>query len=87
MMSSKLASLGLLKIKLFWNKDYDVIIFVHDLTNKILSRDSNYIVDAVMWSKFGKFSIFTKDVIIISILQGLNQKKHLFWGVVLVQVQ
>ena len=78
---------GLLTIKVFWNKDYDVIIYVNELTNKILSRDSNYIVDAVMWSKFGKFSIFTKDVIIISILQGLNQKKHLFWGVVLVQVQ
>ena len=78
---------GLLTIKVFWNKDYDVIIYVIELTNKILLRNSNYIVDAVMWSKFGKFSIFTKDVIIISILQELNQKKHLFWGVVLVQVQ
>ena len=78
---------GLLTIKVFWNKDYDVIIYVIELTNKILSRNSNYIVDAVMWSKFGKFSIFTKDVIIISILQELNQKKHLFWGMVLVQVQ
>ena len=78
---------GLLTIKVFWNKDYDVIIYVIELTNKILSRNSNYIVDVVMWSKFGKFSIFTKDVIIISILQELNQKKHLFWGVVLVQVQ
>ena len=78
---------GLLTIKVFWNKDYDVIIYVIELTNKIFSRNSNYIVDAVMWSKFGKFSIFTKDVIIISILQELNQKKHLFWGVVLVQVQ
>ena len=78
---------GLLTIKVFWNKDYDVIIYVIELTNKILSRNSNYIVDAVMWSKFGKFSIFPKDVIIISILQELNQKKHLFWGVVLVQVQ
>ena len=63
MMSSKLASLGLLKIKLFWNKDYDVIIFVHDLTNKILSRDSNYIVDAVMWSKFGNFIVSMSKVI------------------------
>ena len=29
-------------------KVYDVIISVHDITNKILSRDSNYIVDVVM---------------------------------------
>ena len=25
---------------------------VHDVTNKILSPDSNYIVDVVMWPKF-----------------------------------
>ena len=28
---------------------YDVIIFVHDINNKILSRNPNYIVDVVMW--------------------------------------
>ena len=28
--------LGLLKIKIVWNKGYDTIIFVHDVTNKIL---------------------------------------------------
>ena len=53
MMSAEMAMLGLLKIKLFWNKGYDVISYVHDVINKILSRDSNYIVDLVMWSKFG----------------------------------
>ena len=31
----------------FWNKDYDVITSVCDVTNKILSLDSNYIVDVV----------------------------------------
>ena len=48
MMSAKLASLGLLKIKVFGNKGYDVINYVHDVSNKILSRGSNYIVDVVM---------------------------------------
>ena len=48
-MSAKMASLGHLKIKVFWNKGYDVIIFVHNVTNKILSRDSHCIVDVVMW--------------------------------------
>ena len=47
MISTKVATLGLFKIKLLWNKD-DVIISVHDVTNKILSRDSNYIAEAVM---------------------------------------
>ena len=49
MMSAKMAALGLLKMTVFWNKVYDVIISIHDVTNKILSRDSNYIVDTIMW--------------------------------------
>ena len=48
MMSAKMASPGLLKITVFRNKGYDVMIYVHDLTNKILSRDSSYIVDVFM---------------------------------------
>ena len=48
MMSAKMATLGLLKIKVFKNKDYDIIVFVHDVINKILSRDSDYILDVVM---------------------------------------
>ena len=46
--SAKWATLGLLKIKGFLNKGYDGIISVHNVTNKILSCDSNYIVDVVM---------------------------------------
>ena len=38
MMSAKLATLGLIKLKVNWNKGYDAIVFVHDVTNKILSR-------------------------------------------------
>ena len=45
MMSTKVATAGLLKITVFRNKGYDVIIPVDDGTNKILSRDLNYIVD------------------------------------------
>ena len=70
-MSAKLATLGFLKIKAFWNKGYDVIIFAGDV-NKILSRDSNYIVDVVMWPKFGNSSISMREVIITSILQEFD---------------
>ena len=48
MMSAKMATLGPLKRKVFRNKGYYVIIFAHDVTNKILSRHSNYIVYVVM---------------------------------------
>ena len=68
MMSAKMAAPGLLKITVFWNKGYGVIVYVHDITNKILSRDSNYIVDVVMWPTFGNSNISMREVIIISIL-------------------
>ena len=35
MISSKLATPGVLKIKIFWNEGYEVIISVQDVTNKI----------------------------------------------------
>ena len=62
-MSAKLATPGLLKIKIFRNKAYDVIILHYDVTNKILLRDSNYIVDMVM---FGNSSISMRKVTITS---------------------
>ena len=53
MMSAKLATLDLLKIKLFQNKGYDVISSVYQVTNtmnQVISRESNYIVDGVITS-------------------------------------
>ena len=55
---------------------------VDDVTNKILSRDSNYIADVLMWPKFDSSSISMRDVIVISI-----SKKEVFWGVLLVEVE
>ena len=48
MMSAKITTPGLLKIRAFWNNGYDVIISVYDVTNKIISRDSNYTIDVIM---------------------------------------
>ena len=45
MISSKLAAVGVLEIKLFRNKNYDVINSVHDVTKKILLSDPIYIED------------------------------------------
>ena len=67
-MSAKMATPDLLEVTAFWNKGYDVIIPVDDVTNKILSRDSNYIVDVFMWPKFGNCSISMREVITTSIL-------------------
>ena len=82
--SGKLAILGLFKIMLFWNKYYNVIIFVHGVT-KNLSRDSKYIVDAVLWSNFGKSSISLSFHNLDFI--RIWPEKTIFWGVLFVQVQ
>ena len=68
MMSAKLATLGALKIKLFWNKFYGIKIPVHYGTNEILSPDSNYIVNVVVQSKIGNSRISMREVTITSIL-------------------
>ena len=48
MMSAKLATLALLKIKVFRNKGYDVKSSVHGIIGKFLSHDLNYAVNVVM---------------------------------------
>ena len=58
-----MATPGLLKLTIFWNKSYDVIIPVDEVINKTLSRDSNYIVDVFMWPKCGNCSISMREVI------------------------
>ena len=87
MMSAKVAAPALLKIKAFWNKVYCVIYSVYEVTNKILSHESNYSMDVVMWPKFGNCHICIREVIITSILWGFDQKNRFFSEVVLVQVQ
>ena len=86
-MTVKLANVGLFKIKLFWNKGYDVIVSAYHVTNKTLSRESNYVVGVVMWPKFGISSISVREVVITSFLYGFHQEKRLFWGVLLDQAQ
>ena len=47
-MSTKLATQSLVKIKWFGNEGYEIIIFVFDVTNKILSHESNVVVLVVI---------------------------------------
>ena len=75
-MSAKLTNIDPLKMKIFWNKGYDFIIFAHNVTKNILSRDWNYTVDMVMWPKFGNSSISVSEVIITLILYGIEQKTN-----------
>ena len=78
MISAKIVTLALLKIKVFSNNSYDVIISGHGVANITLSCDSNYIVGVFMRQKLGNFSISMRENIVTSILLGFNQKNHLF---------
>ena len=53
MMSAKVSTPALLKIMVFWNEGYDVIISVDDVTNKNLWHDSNYIL--LVWQSVNQF--------------------------------
>ena len=57
-----MATPGPPKITVFWNKGYDVIISVDDVTNKILWYDPNYIIDVFIWAKLGNSSISMTEV-------------------------
>ena len=77
-MSAKIVTVAFLKITVFLNKGYDLITSVHDVTNKILLRDLNYVVDAVIRPKIGNSNISLTEVIVTSILYGFDQKNHFF---------
>ena len=52
MMSGKLATLGLIKLKLTWNKGYDAIVSVHHVTQISLymwAYDQNLVTLAFLW--------------------------------------
>ena len=61
MLSAKLATLGLLKLIVAWNKDCGNMIFVHDVTSKFYhvtqsalynwSYDQNLVILAFLWQK------------------------------------
>ena len=67
-MSAKMAAPVRNEITGFWNKVYDIIFFVHCVTNKILFHYLNYIVDVAMRPKVGNCSISMREVIVTSIL-------------------
>ena len=47
-MVAKLVTLDLHKLNVFGHKDYAVIMYVHDVINKILSHGSSYIMGVVL---------------------------------------
>ena len=67
-MSAEFDIPGFLKIKEFWNERYDDIISIYDATNKILWRESNYVLDVVIWPTYVNSSISMTEVIITSII-------------------
>ena len=55
-------------------KGYAVIIFAYDISNEILSRDSNYIADLALGMAFNFYT---------SLAKGFKLKVRKFWGLIL----
>ena len=87
MMPAKLATLGLLKIKVIWNIGFHFIISVYDTNNKILSNGSNFIADVFMWPKVSNSSVSMREAIITSVLQGFDQNDQFFLEELLIDIQ
>ena len=64
----------------FWNKGSDVTIQVGDVTNKILSRGSNYIVDVFMWPKFGNFHFYDRSYHNLNFVRAWPEKRLFSMG-------
>ena len=69
---SKFGNFDIFLKKTFWNKGYDELTHIYDVTNTVSSCHSNYIVDIVMWPKFVNSSVSVREAIIPSILQGFG---------------
>ena len=80
MMSAKMDTPGLLKITVFWNKGYDVIISVDDINNKILWHNSNYIVDVFMWPKLATLAFLWEKLSQPQFYKPLTRKTTFFEG-------
>ena len=80
MISAKMATPGLLKITVFWNKGCGIIISVDDVTNKISSCDSNYIVDVFMWPKLVTIAFLWERLSQPQFYNDLTRKAGFFEG-------
>ena len=69
-------TLNMVKINVFWHNGHNAIILYYDVTDKMSSLDSNYIVDVVMLQNS---SIFMREVIKTWILQGFGKKRPSFF--------
>ena len=73
MISAKWATLGSHRINLFWNKSHGILFSIDEITNKILTSDSNYDADMAMSLKFGNSSISIRD---FQFYNSLNRKPN-----------
>ena len=77
-MSAKWATSGFLEIDIFWKKVYGVLIFAHDIINKILSHDLNFYYGCGHVTKgwYPKYFHKRREVILTLFLNRFNKKKN-----------
>ena len=65
---------------LYWKKGYEATSSAHDISDKILSSESNYTVDVVIWPKFGNSIISMRKIIITNFIRCWTEKQIFFKG-------
>ena len=88
MMPAKLASPGLLTIKIFQNKGYDVIIPDYDVANKDLTWKTAFF-EGWSWFKFSSFGLVLGMTLrfYASVAKALKLKVRNFGGLILTFVE
>ena len=66
---------GLLEIKVFWNKGYKAMLYVHDCINKMFSHELNLFVNESIWQNFDNHSFSMREAIIFQIFKAFITKK------------
>ena len=74
MTPAKMATPGLSKITVFWNKVMTSYFLSMTSPTQFSWHDSDYIVDVFMWPKFGNSSISMREVITTSLYKDLTGK-------------
>lgn len=77
---------GLLEIKVFWNKSYKAILFVHHCINKTFSHELYLFVNESIWQKFDNHNFSMREAIMLQIFKAFMRNKKISNGLLWVKI-
>ena len=77
---------GLLEIKVFWNKGYEAILFVHHCINKMFSHELYLFVNESIWQKFDNHNFSKREAIMFQTFKAFIRNKKISNGLLCVKI-